>query len=232
MKSIGYLICIIILAACNSKNKPTGATQAGAVDAKKKSGQPTVFKAYQINSVYTAIDTGKYSNDGPMSGGSYAIIQKNGTIADTINLNYGIKEINAGTYLYQTLKPEKERHQKLSKGELAMAEGNYILITGDAKLLLKDKTQNFDDYFSSPSAINNKIYFWQLEKGAPDDKMKISAAEFDIATGKTANHFLLNDVLDTDDSGYFPQPYLDKDTIIFTMDGIKKWKFSSQFKAY
>jgi hypothetical protein len=195
----------------------------------KKESPKVLITPYKINEDYTVIDTGKYSSEGPMSGGSYAIIKNNAELVDTIDLYYGIKELGNQTYFYHKLDHEIDPTEKESKNFLTLEEGKFFLITNNSKTALNGLTPNFDDYFSSPNVINRKIYFWQLEKIDTTGTLKVSATEFDPISHKTKSYFLLNDVLETDDSNYFPLPFVEKDDIIFTMDGKKKWKFSTEF---
>ncbi|HEY2583451.1 MAG TPA: hypothetical protein VGI43_16685, partial [Mucilaginibacter sp.] len=166
MKITSYMLGLVILCSCESKNKPalkdtitnTAISPPGTL---KKESQRAPITPYKVNKDYTVIDTGKYSNDGPMSGGSYAIIKDNGKLIDTIDLYYGLKELGHQTYFYHKLNHENDPTEKDSKGYLALEEGNFFLIIDHNKTSFNSLASNFDDYFSSPNVINQKIYFWQ-----------------------------------------------------------------------
>jgi hypothetical protein len=164
-------------------------------------------------------------------GGYYAIIKRGGIIADTIDLSYGIKILGAQVYFYETLKkvPADEPGSESGKS-LSLDFSDYLLITNSQKISLKTLAPSFDDYFSSPGVINNKIYYWQIDKQQSDNK--ISAAEYDPASKSTKSFYLFNDGVETDDSGYFPNPYLKNDTIYFDNGNEKVKKFSKDFKPY
>jgi len=233
MKITSYILCFLVLCSCKSKDKAVSkdtiskSTTTSGILKKEKSKLP--FAPYKFNEDYTVIDSGKYSNDGPMTGGSYAIIKNNKEVIDTIDLYYGIKELGHQTYFYHKLNHEIDPTEKDSKGFLTLQEGNYFLITNNNKTSFTSLASDFDDYFSAPNVINRKIYFWKLEKIDTVGTLRVSATEFDPLTNKTKSYFLLNDVLETDDSNYFQLPYPEKDNIVFTIDGKKKWKFSSEF---
>ena len=233
MKTTYYILSIVILCSCKGKSKPVLKDTASNVSISpsklKKEGQTGQIRPYKLNKDFTIIDTGKYSNDGPMTGGSYAVIKKNDELTDTIDLDYGIKELGPQIYFYHKLNHEINPGEKDSRGFLALVDGSFILVANNNKASFSSLASNFDDYFSSPSVINQKIYFWKLEKIDTVGTLKVSATEFDPLTRQTKSHFLLNDVLETDDSGYFPSPYFEKDSIIFSLDEKKKWKFSTAF---
>jgi len=181
---------------------------------------------------FTVIDTGEYSNEGPMTGGSYAIIKKNGVLIDTIDFDYGMKELGNKTYFYHKLEQEAGSTEYESKRTLLLQEGNFLLITNNKKTAFNNLISSFDDYFSSPNVINQKIYFWKLDRIDTIGTLKVSATEFDPFTRKTKSYFLLNDTLETDDSNHFPSPYFKNDTIYFDAGKDKLIKFSKTFQSY
>ena len=61
--------------------------------------------------------------------------------------------------------------------------------------------------------------------------MKVFAAQFDPATAKIKSHYLLDDDLDTDDSGHYTAPYKNQkgDSILFNLNVTQTWRFTSAF---
>ncbi|HAL80939.1 MAG TPA: hypothetical protein DCO83_00880 [Mucilaginibacter sp.] len=195
----------------------------------KKASRNVTITPYKLNEDYTVIDTGEYSN-GPM-GGSYAIIKRNGIVADTIDRGFGIKPISKGFYLYCVLNRSNDPEGE-SEHALSLDIGRYLMIINNSKVALKNLSEKFDDYFSSPEVINHKIYYWQINPKDSTGKVGISAAEYDPAKKTTKSHFIMDGVLDTDDSDYFPLPYTKNDTIYFDAGKDKLMKFSKDFKSY
>ncbi|MBV8388236.1 MAG: hypothetical protein JO080_00395 [Mucilaginibacter sp.] len=238
MKRICYLFCSLALVACKSNRKSVVSDSVANLTgpktsiSKNKDAAHFTITPYELIDDYMVIDTGEYSNEGPMTGGSYAIIKKNGVVVDTIDLDYGMKGLGNKTYFYHKLEHEMGSIEDDSNKTLMLQEGNFFLITNNKKTAFNSLTTSFDDYFSSPNVINQKIYFWKLDKIDTVGTLKVSAAEFDPSTHKTKSLFLLNDVLDTDDSNNFPLPYIKNDTIYFDAGKDKLIKFSKTFQSY
>jgi hypothetical protein len=235
MKNSWFSILLLPLAAChNDKSKMTASkadTNVNKVEVKIKN---ILFKPYLLKADYYVTDTG-YFNIG-IGDGVYAVIKKDEKLIDTIALAYGINHIQGDQFLYYTINGEgpaknEDANPKYKKSIMASL-GNYTIISNAKKELLTNMTPDFDDYFSSPSAINGNIYYWQIKKIDSSGQIKVSAAEFDPITKQTKSLFLMNDYLETDDSGYFPQPYSNKDTIYFNAGKDKIIKFSKDFKSY
>jgi len=229
MKVLACLFFVIGFAGCSHQQKP--AAEPKKMDFTKKSVVAPNFHKFRLNNDYTVIDTGEYTNDGPMTGGSYAIIQRNGTITDTIDLSLGMKDLGNGTYLYQTLNPDSDNGIQHSTKTLVLAQGDYMMVKNGLKSRLKDILPDFDGYFSSPNAINGNIYYWQLKQVDTLGAEKVSAAYYDPLTKLTKNRYLTNTVLETDDSYYFSLPYLEKDSVVYEMERNKKWKLSGRFNT-
>jgi len=143
-----------------------------------------------------------------------------------------MKELGNKTYFYHKLEQEIGSTEYDFKRTLMLQEGNFFLITNDKKTAFNNLTSGFDDYFSSPSVINRKIYFWSLDKIDTVGTLKVSATEFDPFTRKAKSYFLLNDILETDDSNHFSLPYIKNDTIYFVAGKDKLMKFSKTFQSY
>ena len=237
MKKICYIFCSLALVACKS-NKKSVATDTVAnltrseTTSKHKDASHFTITPYKLIDHFMVIDTGQYSNDGPMTGGSYAIVKKNEVVIDTIDLDYGMKKLGNKTYFYHKLERELGSTEYESKKTLMLQEGNFFLITNNKKTAFNNLTSSFDDYFSSPNVINQKIYFWKLDKIDTIGTLKVSATEFDPFTRKIKSYFLLNDTLETDDSNHFPSPYFKNDTIYFDAGKDKLIKFSKTFQSY
>jgi hypothetical protein len=217
------------LVAC--KNRHTPAHSSGSQKStNKKHTDKQPFKAYYLNKEYIVTDTGQYTNDGPMTGGSYAIIKLNGVVVDTIDLDFGMDKMGDKTYFYQKLSSENNSDIKPSPNLLSLVPVAYFVVNEGHKTKFSNLVADFDKNFSSPRVINGKVYYWQLQRLDTLDNFKVSAAEFDPATHLTKNFFLLNDAAETDDTNYFGGPYPQKNTIVFQMDEKRKWTFTNDFK--
>jgi len=227
MKKSWCLFILVLIVACNNKPKraiDTPNQHAGKIKLLK-------FDPYKLNIDFSVTDTGSYINEGPMSGGTYGIV-KNNELTDTIDMQYGIKSLGGRVYLFHKLKHETDPVEKETKGLLCLEEDKYIIAMNKMKYPLDSLARSFDDYYSSPEVIKGKIYFWQLEKIDSAGKIRVSAAEFNPIAKTTATYYLFNDYLETDDSGYFPLPYLKNDTVYFDGGKNKLNKFSKDFKRY
>jgi len=147
-----------------------------------------------------------------------------------------MKQISTDIFLYYTIKGEgavklKDSNQPFKKSIMA-SPGNYTLISSLSKSLLVNRSPLFDNYFSSPTIINGRIYYWPIKQIDSTGKIKVYAAEFDPRSNKCVKYFVMDDILETDDSGYLPLPYMENDTIYFEATTNKKMKFSKDFKPY
>ncbi|WP_460740904.1 hypothetical protein [Mucilaginibacter myungsuensis] len=235
-KILYCLTSIVLLWGCSGERKSSVADSTNIVSQDSSTKTPAQAGAalvpYKLNEDYTVIDTGAYGDDGPMAGGTYAIITKNKILVDTIDLSFGMKKIKDGAYLYQTVKswpPDPEIDQ--DKNSIWGSTAEYCIIENGRKTLLEKLAPNLDNYFSSPNVIGNKIYYWQLAKVDTVGGLKLSAGQLDLTDRKTTNHYLFDDILETDDAGYFCAPYAKNDTIFFVQDNKIK-KFSKDFKPY
>ena len=235
MKIFKYLILILPITACrHDKGKVTlvkSDTTPAKVEVPKKHFS---FKPYTIADDFLVTDTGYY--DEGIGNGVYAVIKSNNVLVDTIDLGYGMNRIDSGMYLYNQIigrgpTPKDEANSDYRES-ISASWGDYILFKSGKKEHLNKLTQDFDDYFSSPSVLDGKICYWQIKKLDSTGSIKVSAAQFDPVTHTTISHYLLNDVLETDDSGYFSQPYQKNDTIYFDAGKDKLMKFSKAFQSY
>jgi hypothetical protein len=218
MKSILFIGCCLSLFACGDKPK------------QKAKPVHKGFKPYALNKDYLVTDTGTY--DTGVMVGKYGIVQRDTTIADTIDLGFGVKQIGEDYYLYKKL--VKNNYDTTARGShyLSLDENDYMVVKKGKKTAFHKIAKRFNDYFSSPNVINNKVYYWQLVETGTNQPYQISAAEYDPISKKTTRRFLINEDMGTDDSGYFPMPYQKKDTIYFDFGNSKVWQFSQSFKMY
>jgi hypothetical protein len=239
MKKAAFLLSLMLMFSCKSKNQSATVDSANntttKTSVKKKESSAHAIKPYNLNSDYAVIDTGCF--DATVLAGTYAVIKSNNNAIDTIDKDFGMQKIGEHSYLFasitDTAPPDGETTsgpncKKLIKGSL----GNYIIVKNNTKQDLNKLIENFNEYFSSPSVIEHKIYFWQLKKLDTTGKTSVSAAEYDPVNKTLKSHYVKNDFIETDDNGYFPNPYLKKDTIYFDGGQGKLMKYSREFKPY
>ena len=234
MRASKYLILLLILTACHKKEK--GKTTAVKSDTAKVGIKNSAisFVPYILKANYQVTDTGYYNIT--IGNGVYAVIKMNDKLIDTIDLSYGINQVQGDQYLYYTIKgrgpANKEDANPNYKKSIMALLGDYTLINNEKKEYLKNLAPDFDGYFSSPAAINGAVYYWQIKRKDSLGSVSVSAAEYNPSTKQTVNYYIGPDILDTDDSGYFPLPYIKDDTIYFDAGKNKVKKFSKDFKAY
>lgn len=226
---------MLSLASCRHDKGGNTAAKSDTVHSRHETNKKdTSFKPYKIADNYLVTDTG-YFNIG-IGDGVYAVIKRNNKLIDTIALVYGLSQVQDDLYLYYTVKgygvAKSEDANPQYKKSIMANLGDYTLINNDKKELLNKLTPDFDDYFSSPSVVSNKICYWQIKKLDSTGKIKVSAAMFDPQGLKTLSHYIMDDFLETDDSGYYPQPYTKNDTIYFNAGKDKLMKFSKTFQSY
>ncbi|WP_183561179.1 hypothetical protein [Mucilaginibacter sp. SP1R1] len=241
MKNAIYLSILTVFISCNSNKTPATGTHTAKKNTTvkaaiiAKAGKDDTFKPYKLNEGYTVTDTGLV--DATVMETTYAVITQNGKLIDTIDKDFGIQKLNDNTHLYLTITdtapPEDQTIDKTEyKRSISGSLGNYILVVNGKKQNLSKLTPDFNNYFSSPSVINGKIYFWQIKKIDTAGNNSISAAQYNPVTQKTIAHYLNNDYIETDDAGYFAAPYLKNDTIYFDGANDKLTKFNKDLKLY
>lgn len=191
------------------------------------------IKPYKLIDNWMVLDSGEYEA-GPM-GGSYLIVEKNKRFVDTIEKGYGIIKVTTNSYLYQKLTRSNDEGLPVSSSTehfLPLTYVDYILSQEHKNVSLSNTVKDFHFYFSSPYPINEKIYFWQLKEVGNDGNYKIYAAEYNPTKNTSNASYLKTDYIETDDAGYFPNPYAIKDTIYFALNDSLIWKFSPSFKPY
>ncbi|WP_448698863.1 hypothetical protein ACFGVR_18440 [Mucilaginibacter sp. AW1-3] len=233
MRASLFIALIFVIAGCttHSVKQPvytdtpqTIVSQTSIDTIKKAVKKHTAITPYQLNDDYMVIDTGRYTN-GPMEG-LYAIVKRENK-TDTIDLGVEMQKVSNHVYLYQLLHAGTPDNS----GEFVLETGNYILNTNNQTVKFASIVKHFDNYFSSPQAIDGKIYFWQLIDKGNNATMKVFAAQFDPSTNQTKSHYLLDDDLDTDDSGHYASPHKNKrgDSILFELNVSQTWRFTSSF---
>ncbi|MDR6943086.1 hypothetical protein [Mucilaginibacter pocheonensis] len=241
MKKISYLLTLFVLAACHSNKKPELGADTLKQDitaktvAPKKADQDSLIKPYKLIADYMVTDTGYV--DATVMGATYAVITKNGKLVDTIEKGYGVQKVNDHSYLYRTIMDTGPLEDPTSgkagyKNNISGSLGNYILTLNGKKQNLSKLIPDFNDYFSSPSVINGKIYYWQIKKIDTTGNNSISAAQYDPVTKETMNHYLVNDYIETDNADHFAAPYIKNDTIYFDGENNKLKKFTKDLKLY
>jgi len=228
MRTLCYLLCLLLFVACKSNKKGSVADSTARTPIAIGSITP-----YALNKDYTVIDTGSYGDDGPMAGGHYLVITKNKSVVDTIDLCFGMKELADNVYLYQNIRSTAPLSgMKLKHNELWANTADYLIIDDGHKTPLSKMLFDFDNYFSSPSIIGKKLYYWHLNKADSLGTFKVSAAQFNPVTKQTKRFYLFNDALGTDDSGYFCPPYVKNDTVYFSGGNGQIKKFTKGFEPY
>ena len=241
MKPLAYLLLVFCFLACHSDSKTRSADSTAKKDVavntvvSKKSIEGSTFKPYKLNENYMVIDTGFL--DLTVMEGVYAVVTRNNKLADTIDKDYGIQKIDDDSYLYLTVTGTGVLEANASgkagyKKQISGLLGDYVITIGNKKQKLSTLTTDFNDYFSSPSVINGKIYFWQIKKIGTDGNNTIAAAVYDPTTKQTISHYIKDDFIETDNAGYFAAPYIKKDTIYFDGENDKLKKFDKDLKSY
>lgn len=235
MKRLKYLLFLLpFFVGCrnNEKTKLAVAKKNVSQEASKayKKQPDTTFASYN----YHFTDTGYYNTG--IGDGVYVVLKRKGKLIDTIDLYYGVKQIYGDKFLYYKIRgggpASKGDSNPQYKKSINASPDHYIIVADNRNELLNNLTPDFDDYFSSPAIVDHRIYYWRIKKIDSADHIRVSAAEYDPATKKTYDHFIMNDILETDDGGYFPQPYSKNDTIYFMAGDDKLKKFSKDFKPY
>jgi hypothetical protein len=119
----------------------------------------------------------------------------------------------------------------VGKNKISASPGQYLLIEASARKSAVGKlAPNFDDYFSSPSVIENKIYYWSLQLLDSVGSYHVSAAQFNPTDGKVKFSHLFDDNIATDYRYYFAPPELKGDRIRFYLNDNQNWSFTRDFK--
>ena len=238
MKALFYFLFLIIFVACASKQKSSALDSiakadkmmADTLDSTRISDSLRViaakkaFKPYKLNKYYTVVDTGYYGC-GTLDG-YYAIVERDGKVADTVHLGIGIQEVGKDHYMYLRLcKPNYQ--EDMYPGTLHVRPDQYITVLHGQEVPLTRLVKDFDLYKSVPNVINGKIYFSQYNS-YKSGKYDVNAAEYDPKTGKVKSQFLITDKMDDEHASFWPHG--EKGNIVFYGHNGLKWTFSPDFK--
>ena len=207
--SFSLLFVILISFSCHT-NDQKKTYETLLADSTKFIKPVSSFKPYLILQKFSVTDTGLC--DFGNGEGSYAVVMRNNKLIDTIDKNFSIQKVDSSKYLYQVIAGGKNN---IKKGRVTAAESDYIFLNGNNKQKLTSLTNNFDNYFSQPSIIDRKIYFWQINRPSNTLPAKVYAAMYDPVTTKTISYYIEDNPTDFDDQGYFEMPYSKNDTVFF-----------------
>lgn len=229
-----YTSLIILLAACNSNESGRVYTSNSKTKDLIKHNNQAQFKPYQIAGQFTVTDTGYF--DTGIGDGVYAVLERNHKLVDTISLFYNVKLISPNHFLYLRVEGRGQAKpgdsNRKYKKSIYASETSYVILSDGRKTNISTLSRDFNDYFSSPQVIKGKIYFWAIKELDSSGRIRVSAAQFDPNTNSTKRHYLMNDILETDDGGYYAPPFLKNDTICFAFSEKKQWEFSPSFNLY
>ena len=149
MKYFTFSLLLIIVVSCSNLSQDS--------KSEKKKDQ----KKNELNN-FKVIKSGVFWNE--LDEGKFEIIINESGFLDTIDKNWGFLKIKDDSYFYlQISKDEISDNFKLGKDSIYGLKGHFILYEDNNRKLIKDFTSNFSDYFSAPSLINSKLYFWGME---------------------------------------------------------------------
>lgn len=178
---------------------------------------------------FKVLKSGKYWNE--LDEGNFEIITNKKDFLDTIDKNWGFNKIKDNSYFYLKVSKSETDEFFFKKDTIYGSSDDYILLENDIKTPINTITKDFDDYFSSPSFIENKIYFWGMKLSDSTKYIyKVYASELDLISKKSKHHLIFEDEIATDNKGYFPAPSLKNNKIVFQFDENQKWYFSKEFK--
>lgn len=211
--------CILLSFGCSQNNNKS-----------ETESTDTVTKIVEDSTNFKSLKSGTFWNE--LEEGKFEIITNEKKFLDTIDKDWSFTKIQDNSYFYlKVSEDENQNHFNLGKDTLYGSVDHFILYEKNEKKSIKDFTRNFNDYFSSPSLINNKIYFWGMELyDSAKYIYKVYASELDLISKKSKHHLIFEDEIATDNKGYFPAPSLKKDKIVFQFDENQKWYFSKEFK--
>ena len=217
MKYITFSFLLIIVVSCSSLSQDSKSEKKKD----QKKNESNNFKVIKSGVFWNELDEGKFE----------IIINESGFL-DTIDKDWGFLKIKDDSYFYlQISKDEISDNFKLGKDSIYGSIGHFILYEDNNRKLIKDFTSNFSDYFSAPSLINNKLYFWGMElSDSINYTYKVYASELNLISKTNNKHLLFEDAIATDNRGYFPPPSLVNNKIVFKVDTNQKWIFNKDFE--
>jgi hypothetical protein len=217
MKYSIFAFLLIVVISCS--NSGQNSTLKNIEDKTKKEFND--FKSLKSGVFWNELDEGKFQ-----------IVSNDYGFLDTIDKDWGLRKIKDDSYFYlQISKDEISDDFKLGKDSIYGSIKHFILLENNEKKLIKNLTSNFNDYFSSQSLIDNKLYFWGLElSDSVNSTYKIYASELNLISKANNKHLLFEDDIATDNRGYFSPPSLINNKIVFQVDTNQKWIFNKDFE--
>jgi hypothetical protein len=156
---------------------------------------------------YELRDTIRYEST--LYGGNFAVLRRNGVVTDSIDLYFGFHRLNSGAVVFLPV-----RSAPSDIGPEGIDIGDYVIVDGDRRVLLKTILPHFSDYFSSPGVLNGVLYYWGLEEVNPGD-YRIHAQRYDPAARSIDGCFLVRAEVATDNRGHFTPPRAERGGIRF-----------------
>lgn len=217
MKYLTFAILLISIISCSNPSQ----------DSKKDNKKGKIKKD---STDFKVLKSGVFWNE--LDEGKYEIISNQNGFLDTIDKDWGLLKIKDDSYFYlQISKDEISDDFKLGKDSIYGSIKHFILFENNEKKLIKDLTSNFNDYFSSQSLIDKKLYFWGMElSDSVNSTYKIYASELNLISKANNKHLLFVDAIATDNRGYFCPPSLINNKIVFQVDTNQKWIFNKNFE--
>ena len=178
---------------------------------------------------FKVLKSGVFWNE--LEEGKYEIISNQNGFLDTIDKEFGFNKLRNNSYLYLSVQAYNSDEFSLRKDSIYGSIDKYFLLNDKSNKAVNELTQNLDEYFSSPILKDDKLYFWGIEFNKERDTLsKIYASEFNLITNKTIKYFLFRDDLGTDFRGYFREPYIKNNKVIFEDNENQKWTFNKDFE--
>ena len=160
-----------------------------------------------------------------ITSGSATILRIGGRIADTIDASFGVHAVGESNLLYQ--KVEISSYSENSHSYQG-TYSDYILYHQGKRSPLRKYLRYFDDWFSSPTIIQGRLFYWGLRRMKGLDSLSIYAMRYDFSQRKLVSCLLFTDVLETDNPGFFYQPQQDKKGFLFQYE-YGRWFLDTTF---
>ena len=216
MKYFTFAFLLIIVVSCSNLSQDSKSEKKKD----QKKNESNNFKVIKSGVFWNELDEGKYQ-----------IISSQNGFLETIDKEFGFNKLSDNSYLYLLVKRYNSNEFNLRKDSIYGSIDKYFLLKNKSTEAVSDLTQNLDDYFSSPILKGDKLYFWGIEFNKNTDTLsKIYATEFNLITKNTIKYFLFKDDLGTDFRGYFREPYIKNNKIIFEDNSNQKWIFNKDFE--
>lgn len=207
------LLGLTIGVSCASKSEvappPTAVAPPPEVAPKAPPPKKTPPVKTGLPSGYTLRDTVEYDS-GPV-GGWYTYLYHRGTLIDSVDVNFGIHRLGKNKVVF--LPVGADSSSELGQEEQYVDILNHVVADGRSRTPLKQFVPHLDDYFSSPTVIDNRLYYWGLLPTEEDRKYRLMAMRYHFTSGKLDSTFLAIEPVETDDRGYLSEPVRIKNEI-------------------